>query len=48
MTIEKLFPSGAYEISDIIDDYLVTKKYMGYTKKEAIAEFKAEFKTKAN
>lgn len=42
MTIEKTF-QGAWRISKIIDGYLVSKQYFGYTKKEAIAEFKAEF-----
>lgn len=38
MTIEKV--QGWYVISDIIGGYLVTKKYIGYTKKESIALFK--------
>ena len=41
MTIRKTF-QGAYEISDIINGYLVTRQYFYYTKKEAIAKFKSE------
>jgi hypothetical protein len=35
---------GAWVVSDIIDDYLVSKQYYDYTKKEAIEAFKEEFK----
>jgi hypothetical protein len=34
---------GAWRISDIIGGYLVTRTYYFYTKREAIAKFKAEF-----
>lgn len=43
MTIERTF-QGAWRIGAIIDGYYVTRQYFFYTKKEAIAEFKAEFK----
>ena len=39
MTIEKLH-NGSYQISDIINDYLVEQVYYYYTKREAIKEFK--------
>ena len=39
MTIEQTF-QGAYRISAIVNGYLVSKQYMGYTKKEAIQAFK--------
>jgi hypothetical protein len=39
MTIEKTF-QGAWRISGIVDGYLVTRQFFGYTKKEAIAAFK--------
>ena len=42
MSITKLFPSGAWEISDLVNGYLIRRVYYGYTKREAIAEFKAE------
>jgi hypothetical protein len=41
MTIEKTY-QGAWRISAIIDGYLVTKQYFGYTKKEALTLFKEE------
>ena len=44
-TVEKMFPSGGYLVSDIINGEYVKRRYFGYTKKEAIAEFKAETKT---
>jgi hypothetical protein len=42
MTVTKLFPSGCWEICDIIDGIFVSRRYFFYTKKEAIAEFKKE------
>jgi hypothetical protein len=39
MTIERTF-QGAWRISGIVDGYLVTRQFFGYTKKEAIAAFK--------
>ncbi len=39
MTIERTF-QGAWRISRMIDGYLVTRQFFGYTKKEAIAAFK--------
>jgi hypothetical protein len=39
MTIERTF-QGAWRISGMIDGYLVTRQFFGYTKKEAIAAFK--------
>lgn len=41
MTIERTF-QGAYKISAIVNGYLVSKQYMGYTKREAIQAFKQE------
>lgn len=45
MTITKLFPSGAIEVSDIIADHLVRRVYYGYTRREAAAMFRSETKT---
>jgi hypothetical protein len=42
MTIERMFPSGGYRIDAVIDGYLVTKWYYGYTKREAIKLFKEQ------
>jgi hypothetical protein len=41
VTIEKN-SEGAYFISDIVDGYLVTKRYYGFTKREAVRLFKEE------
>lgn len=38
MKIEKTF-QGAWKISDIIDGYLETMQYMGYTKEQAIEKW---------
>lgn len=40
--IEQTF-QGAWRISAIVKGYLVSKQYMGYTKKEAIALFIQQF-----
>lgn len=39
MTIERTF-QGAYKISAIVNGYLVSKQFLGYTKREAIQAFK--------
>ena len=39
MTIDRTF-QGAYRISAIVNGYLVSKQYIGYTKREAIQAFK--------
>lgn len=40
MTIEKLFPSGAWQVSGVVegegDHYFLTRVYYGYTKREAV------------
>ena len=43
MTLDKNI-NGYIVISDIIDGYWVTRRYMGYTKKEAKRLFKKEMK----
>lgn len=43
MTARKTF-QGAWEISELVGYILITRKYMGYTKKEAINAFRAEKK----
>lgn len=44
MIIER--KNGYINISDIIDNYLVSRKYMDYTEKEAKRLFKEEFNIK--
>lgn len=42
MTATKLFPSGAWQISAMLNGYLVTRTYFGYTKREALKAFREE------
>jgi len=42
MTAERLFPSGAWRISALCDGRLVSRVYYGFTKREALAEFRHE------
>jgi hypothetical protein len=48
MTIEKKFPSGALEITDIVDGQLITETYMGYTKREAVQLFREKIRALKN
>lgn len=41
MTIAKNH-DGAYVISQVVSGYLITKRYYGYTKREAVALFTQE------
>ena len=43
MTTQKLH-NGAWEISELVNGYLVTRTFYGYTKKESIRLFKDELK----
>ena len=45
MSVTKLFPSGAWQVSDIINGHLVRRVYYGYTKRGAIEAFKGEVKS---
>ena len=44
MSVEITPHSGMIVISDIVGGYLVTRRYIGYTKKEAVKDFKEEIK----
>ena len=44
MTVRIILSSGAVSVSDIINGHLVTKTYYGYTRKQAVALFKKEYK----
>ncbi len=44
MTIERSFPSGGWKIYTMHKGYLVSRFYLGYTKREAIRLFKLELK----
>jgi len=41
MTIERTF-QGAWRVSGMVNGYLVTRQFFGYTKKQALAAFKQE------
>jgi len=34
MMVRRLFPSGAIEVSDVVDGCLVTQAYYGYSRRE--------------
>lgn len=38
MTVERTF-QGAWRISAVVNGYLVTRQFMGYTRREAIQAF---------
>jgi hypothetical protein len=46
MTVERMFPSGGWLISDIIAGEYVSRRYFYYTKSEAMALFREEFPRK--
>lgn len=46
MTIERLFPSGGYLIYTIHKGYFFSRRYFGYTKKEAVQQFRQEVRGK--
>ena len=41
ISITVLFPSGALELSALVNGHLVSRRYMGFTRKEAREMFKA-------
>ena len=41
MTIEKNY-EGAWVVSDIVDGYRVARRYYGFTKRQALADFRRE------
>jgi hypothetical protein len=51
MTVEKLFPSGAWQISGVVEgegeQYLLSRTYYGYTKKEAVKLWRQQIADKA-
>jgi hypothetical protein len=46
LQIERLF-NGAWQIYTLLDGYLETRLYYGYTKEEAIRNYLREFGSKA-
>ena len=51
MTIEKVMPSGAWQISGVVEgereSYFLTRTYYGYTKKEAVKLWRQHLSEKA-
>lgn len=45
MIIERITFTGAWRCTDIISGRLVSRVYYGYTKKEALAEFRQCLRT---
>lgn len=41
-TTTRLFPSGAWEVCDLIGGSWVRRTYYGYTKREAVTLFRRE------
>lgn len=41
VSVEKTF-QGAWRVSAIVGGFLVSRQYMGYTKREAVAMFKQQ------
>lgn len=35
-------PNGSWTVSEIVDGYLVTRTYYGYTRRESLAQFRRE------
>jgi hypothetical protein len=51
MTIEKMFPSGAWKVSGVVegeaDHYFLTRVYYGYTKREAVRLWRQHIREEA-
>lgn len=43
MTIERMFPSGGWMVSAMVDGQRVVRRYFDYTRREAIRLFRDEF-----
>jgi hypothetical protein len=41
----RLFPSGDWQISAIVGNRLLSRRFSGYTKREALALYRAEVRT---
>jgi len=41
MSVNRVWHSGAWIVSQIVGGYLVSRTYYGYTKREAVALFRA-------
>jgi hypothetical protein len=41
---ERVFPSGAWRLSAMVDGYRVSEQFMGYTKRESMRIFRDSHK----
>ena len=39
MSVRKVSPSGAYEVSSMVNGYLHSKQFQGYSKQEAMKKY---------
>jgi len=39
MSVKKLSPSGGYEVSSMVDGYLHSQQFQGYTKRDAMKKY---------
>jgi len=46
MTVNKVSPSGAYEVSSMVDGYLHSQQFQGYTKRNAMKKYHDDQKKK--
>ena len=42
VTVERMFPTGGWIVSAMVEGYLVRRRYLGYSRREAITEFRSE------
>jgi hypothetical protein len=43
LSVTRAFPSGAWVVAAIVGDTRQSRTYYGYTRREAVASFRAEF-----
>jgi hypothetical protein len=43
LAVSRAFPSGAWIVAALVDNRRVSRTFYGYTRREAVAEFLAEF-----
>jgi len=42
VSVEKLFPTGAWRVSAVVKGYLISRVYYGYSRRESLAIFKRD------
>jgi hypothetical protein len=46
MSVRKVSPSGGYEVSSMVDGYLHSQQFQGYTKRDAMKKYHDDQKKK--